>query len=153
MVVRRRDPEDGQILLLTIAVVVVALGLVLALASAAQVHLERKRLYDLADQVALAASDDMSRDAYYAQTAQGGPAVVHVSDADVADGVARYLAEHPAALNGLQGVRVQVARATDGGRVAHVVLTARARPVLLAWATLGRSGGVTVTADADARAD
>lgn len=150
---RRRDPEEGQILLLTIGVVVLALGLVLALASAAQVHLERKRLFDVADEVALAVSDDMDRAAYYARTASGAPAQVVLTDGAVRDGVQSYLAAHPETLDGLQGVRVVRADATDGGRTVHVALEARARPVLLSWATLGRTGGVAVDADAAARAD
>jgi hypothetical protein len=145
--------EDGQILLLSIGVVVIALGLVLALASAAQVHLERKRLYDLADQLSLSVADDMDRPTYYARQLAGDPADVMLTDDDVRSGVLDYLHDHPEAANGLHDVQVVEASAVDGGRTARVVLQARARPALVSWATLGRSGGITVTADAQARAD
>jgi hypothetical protein len=140
-------------MLLSIGVVVLALGLVLALASAAQVHLERKRLYDLADQLSLAVADDMDHSTYYARQAAGAPADVVLTDDDVSTGITTYLGDHPGAADGLAGVQVVQAAAVDGGRTAHVALRVRVRPVLLTWATLGWSDGITVDADADARAD
>lgn len=146
------DRESGQIMLLTIGVVVLALALVLAVASASSVHLERKRLYDAADQIALDAADRLDETTYFARQ-QGGlaPAVV-ISDDDVRDAVSDVLADAPELLDGYQEVTV-VDASTPDGRTAEVVLRARVRPTLLTWATAGLSGGVEVTADARARAD
>jgi hypothetical protein len=150
---RRGGRDDGQILLLTIGFVVVALGLVLTLACAAQVHLERKRLYDLSDQLSLSVADNMDHTTYYERQLAGDPVDVVLADDDVRSGVAAYLRDHPSAAHGLTGVSVVDATATDGGLTAHVQLEVRARPALLTWATLGWSGGIRITAESDASAD
>ncbi|MFC8731550.1 hypothetical protein ACFT5B_03730 [Luteimicrobium sp. NPDC057192] len=139
-------------MLLTIGVVVLALGLVLAVASASSVHLERKRLYDAADQIALDAADRLDQDLYF-QSRRGGVApTIVLSDAQVSDAVTAVLTDSPELVAGYQEVHV-VSASTPDGRTAEVVLRARVRPTLLTWATAGFSGGVVVTADARARAD
>lgn len=57
--------EDGRIMLLTTAFVAFALLLVTVVVSATEVHLERKRLYELADALALAAADSMTHETFY----------------------------------------------------------------------------------------
>ncbi|MGC5168532.1 pilus assembly protein TadG-related protein [Luteimicrobium sp. DT211] len=149
---RTEDRESGQVMLLTIGVVVLALGLILAVASASSVHLERKRLYDAADQIALDAADRLDRGAYFASQGGGAAPALVLSDADVQDAVTAVLGDSPELVAGYQEVRV-VSASTPDGRTAEVVLRARVRPALLTWATAGFSGGVVVTADARARAD
>ncbi|WP_227994542.1 pilus assembly protein TadG-related protein [Luteimicrobium xylanilyticum] len=149
---RGEDRESGQIMLLTIGVVVLALALVFAVASASSVHLERKRLYDAADQIALDAADRLDRGRYFDQLDAGVTPQVVISDADVQAAVDAVLADSPELFDGYQEVRV-VDAPTPDGRTAEVVLRARVRPTLLTWATAASSGGVVVTADARARAD
>jgi len=144
--------ESGQIMLLTIGVVLLALGLVLAVASASSVHLERKRLYDAADQIALDAADRLDQDLYFQRQQEGLPPAVVLSDAQVRDAVTAVLTDSPELFAGYQEVRV-VSASTPDGRTAEVVLRARVRPTLLTWATAGFSGGVIVSAEARARAD
>jgi len=146
------DRESGQIMLLTIGVVVLALGLVLAVASASSVHLERKRLYDAADQIALDAADRLDQDLYFRSQDAGVAPTILLSDDQVRDAVTAVLTDSPELLAGYQEVQV-VGASTPDGRTAEVVLRARVRPALLTWATAGFSGGVVVTADARARAD
>ncbi|GMA26640.1 hypothetical protein GCM10025864_43990 [Luteimicrobium album] len=146
------DRESGQIMLLTIGVVVLALALVFAVASASSVHLERKRLYDVADQIALDAADRLDRGLYYDRLDTGLTPQVVISDTDVQDAVDAVLADSPELVDGYEEVRV-VDASTPDGRTAEVVLRARVRPTLLTWATAAFSGGVVVTADARARAD
>ena len=57
--------EDGRILLLTSAFVAFALLLVTVVVSATEVHLERKRLYALADALALTAADSTTPETFY----------------------------------------------------------------------------------------
>ncbi|MCB7136443.1 pilus assembly protein TadG-related protein [Cellulosimicrobium marinum] len=140
-------------MLLTSAFVAFALLLVTVVVSATQVHLERKRLFDLADSLALTAADSMTHETFYvgAASVPEEGAVLTLTDADVRVEVATHLAQHPAALAGLTDVRV-VDASTPDGRTAEVVLTSRARPAMISWVTQLWSDGIIVRAESRARA-
>ncbi len=147
------DRESGQIMLLTSAFVAFALLLVTVVVSATQVHLERKRLFDLADALALAAADSMSQETFYEGAAERptGDAVLTLTDGEIQAEVRDYLQEHLDATAGLHGVRV-VGATTSDGRTAEVSLTALARPAMVSWVTQLWSDGIIVRAEARARA-
>ena len=140
-------------MLLTTAFVAFALLLVTVVVSATEVHLERKRLYELADALALTAADSMTHETFYAGGAtapvEGG--VLTLTDASIKSDVQEYLAQNPAALDGLHGVAVTEASTTDG-RTATVGLAARARPAMISWVTQAWSDGIIVRAESRARA-
>jgi len=157
--VRRRlvatadDPEDGRIVLLTSAFVAFALLLVTVVVSATQVHLERKRLYELADALALTAADSMAPESFYtgAATAPVESGVLTLTDASIRSDVQDYLARNPGALEGLHDVVVTETSTADG-RTATVGLAARARPAMISWVTQAWSDGIIVRAESRARA-
>jgi hypothetical protein len=145
--------EDGRILLLTSAFVAFALLLVTVVVSATEVHLERKRLYALADALALTAADSTTPETFYsggaAPPVEG--AVLTLTDAAIRADVDDYLARNPAALAGLSEVVVTDA-STGDGRTASVGLAARARPAMISWVTGAWSDGIIVRAESRARA-
>lgn len=145
--------EDGRILLLTSAFVAFALLLVTVVVSATEVHLERKRLYALADALALTAADSTTPETFYsggaAPPVEG--AVLTLTDAGIRADVDDYLARNPAALAGLSEVVVTDA-STGDGRTASVGLAARARPAMISWVTGAWSDGIIVRAESRARA-
>ena len=140
-------------MLLTAGCVAVGLMLVAMVASTTAVHLDRKQLYDVADLLAADAADAMPPERFYAGEARkpADDGVLTLSDADVERSVAEYLAAHPAALHGLDDVRV-IQASTPDGRTARVQLAATAHPPLLRWFTDVLSGGFTVRAMSSARA-
>lgn len=158
---RRPDHHDdsGQILVLALGFTLVVLLLVTVVVSLTGIHLERKRLLDLADTLALAAADAMSDEVIYAPGASaspldgagaGGDTGLVLTDEAVAAAVADYVALHPQALDGLSDVVVVAADSPDG-RSARVVLSSRAQPALISPVTSLVSDGVTLTAQATAR--
>ncbi|GII99566.1 hypothetical protein Slu03_19440 [Sediminihabitans luteus] len=138
-------------LVLTAAFVAFALALTAVVVSVTAIHLDRKRLADLADATALAAADAVAADDLYAGGARpeagGGLAL---SDDSVHDAAVEFLAEAvgPSSLDGV----VLVDASSPDGRAAHVELAVVSRPVLVSWVTAAWSGGVTVRAGATARA-
>ena len=116
-------------------------------------HLERKRLFDLADALALTAADSMTHETFYAGGAQAPApeAVLTLSDDEIRTDVQEYLARHADAAAGLHDVRVVDASTLDG-RTAHVELVALARPAMISWVTQLWSDGIIVRAESRARA-
>lgn len=154
-----RGDESGQILVLTLGLTLVVLLLVTVIVSITGIHLERKRLLDLADNLALAAADALTEDAVYSGGAPGAPPAladpttdtgIDLTDEAVARAVADYLATHPRALDGLRDV-VVVSAESPHGRSARVVLTSLAQPALISPVTSLFSDGVALTAQATAR--
>jgi hypothetical protein len=148
----RAGRDAGQITLLSIAFGALALLLVTSVVSATSVHLERKRLFTLADDVSLGAADALDLDSFYRGRA-GEPrtgAVVPLTDDDVRRAAAAQLAAHPAT-DGLEAVTLSRA-VTPDGHTARVTLTAVARPVLLSWVTAPWSDGITLRVTSSARA-
>jgi len=141
-------------MLLSIVFGVIALLLVTAVVSATSVHLERKQLLILADDLALAGADSVALDSYYGVGGGAGtarePGVVPLTDAGVRGAVETYLAAHPDAAVGLE--RLTVIRAdTPDGRTARVTLAATARPALISWVTAPWSDGITLEVTSSAR--
>ncbi|MBE7700020.1 hypothetical protein H9623_06825 [Oerskovia sp. Sa1BUA8] len=140
-------------MLLTSAFVAFALLLVTVVVSATGVHLDRKRLFDVADAAALDAADSMGQDTFY----EGGmadperEAVLVLSDVEVRASVESFVAAHPEMLDGLHGVTI-VEASTPDGRTAEVRLAGWSRPVLVSWVTQAWSEGIVVQARASARA-
>ena len=163
-----RGDDSGQILVLTLGLTLVVLLLVTVIVSLTGIHLERKRLLDLADNLALAAADAMTEEVIYGAGVTSlppggvpddaaGPSNdvtsdtgLALTDEAVAEAVSDYLATHPRALDGLSDVVVVLAHSPDG-RSAHVVLTSRAQPALISPVTSLFSDGVTLTAQSTAR--
>ncbi|MCL3860400.1 pilus assembly protein TadG-related protein [Actinotalea sp. K2] len=146
--------DSGQILLLSIAYGVLALLLVTAVVSASSVHIERKRLWALADQAALEAADAVDSSAFYGSGTRPDPrtadgALVPLSTVSVRTAVDEHLARSPGAQR-LTGVQVMDV-GTDG-RTVHVTLGALARPPLLSWVTGSWSEGITLRVTSSARA-
>ncbi|MCF4119813.1 hypothetical protein L1785_02365 [Antribacter sp. KLBMP9083] len=143
--------EDGRILLLTAAFTAFALMLVAVVASATAVHLDRKRVHDLADLLAADAAHAVAPETFY--DGPGAPpeegAVLSLTDAGVRDAVGAYLDGHRVAAP--DGLTVVEAGSPDG-RSARVTLAAVSRPPLVGWFTDRFGGGVPVSATATARA-
>ncbi|MDF2846786.1 MAG: hypothetical protein K0R97_768 [Oerskovia sp.] len=151
-VVRGRG-DSGQILLLTSAFVAFALLLVTVVVSATGVHLDRKRLLDVADAAAIDAADSMGEDTFYEGQvpAPQEQAVLRLSDEEVRSSVEEFLGAHPEMLDDLHAVTI-VEASTRDGRTAQVRLAGLSRPVLVSWVTQLWSDGVLVRADSSARA-
>lgn len=154
---RRRaggGPEDGQIMLLTMAFGALALALVLVVASASAVHIERKRLLGLADAVAAAAADAVDEGVYYrTQVSGASPTTVPLTDASVDAAVADFLAAAPRPLTGeFERLRVAEPTGTPDGATAQVTLTALARPPMVPWVLAPWSDGITLRVTSTARA-
>ena len=149
----RTGRDAGQIMLLSVVFGVLALLLVTAVVSATSIHLERKALLILADDLALRAANGIDLDAFYRGHADaptsGG--VVPLTDAGVRRSVEGYVAAHPEAAVGLEGLDVSEA-VTPDGRTARVTLTAVARPALVSWVTAPWSGGIPLRVTSSARA-
>ncbi len=145
--------DTGNITLLSLAFGALALLLVTAVVSATSVHLERKRLLGLADQVALEAADSLDLTAFYRGRAPRPTegAVVPLTDADVRRAVEEYLTDHGHAAAGLDGLTV-VEAVSDDGRTARVTLGAVARPALVSWITAPWSDGISLQVTSSARA-
>ena len=148
------DRERGQIMLLSIVFGVIALLLVTVVVSATSVHLQRKQLLILADDLALAGADSVALDSYYGGgvgTAGRPRGVVPLTDAGVRSAVEAYLSAHPDAAAGLSDLTVNRAD-TPEGRTARVTLTATATPALISWVTAPWSDGIAVQVTSSARA-
>ncbi|BDZ40877.1 hypothetical protein GCM10025865_01760 [Paraoerskovia sediminicola] len=146
-------------MLLTTGLLALVLVLVTVGVSVAGVHLDRKRLADLADSAALAAADAVDPGAVY-----GADAVPPTESGGLAlddDAVRRAVEEHVqtraalATAGGGSGGLVEVVVTSAGspdGVSATVTLEARSRPTLISWATRPWSDGVPLHATATARA-
>nr|KEP23389.1 hypothetical protein DA06_08980 [Georgenia sp. SUBG003] len=147
-------PEQGQIMLLTLAFGVLVLVLVLVVASASAVHIERKRLLALADGAAADAADAVDPAAYYAGAGSPGQSTrVPVSDASVAAAVQQYLrAAPPALVAEFDRLRVAEPTGTPDGTTAQVTFTATARPPLVPWVLLPWSDGIALRVTSTAQA-
>ena len=145
--------DGGQIVPLVIGYALVALLLVVVVTDGTAVHLQRGRLYALADAAALDAADALDPAAFYtappSPTARRG--ILPVTDDGVRRAVTAYLDGAPTRLTGVTvGAATGATGATDGG--VTVTLTATAR-LPLVDAVVGRwAGGVPLRATAHARA-
>ncbi len=143
------DPESGRILLLSLGCVVLGLMIVAMVVASTAVHLDRKRLLNLADMAAVEAV-----------AAQGGPDVFGLVERPdylplTASGVADA-AEASVAANVAFGAghmsRVRVVQATTpDGVTAEVTLTAVTNPPLIGWFTDAFLDGIDLSATSRAR--
>jgi hypothetical protein len=149
----RGDRESGYITLLSIAFAALALLLLTAVVSATGIHLERKRLLVLADELALEAADSLDEASFYRGEARRPTTdgVIPLTDSDVRRAVEEYLSTH--ASIAAQHERLTVTEAvSDDGRTARVSLAALARPPLISWITAPWSDGIALRATSSARA-
>ena len=140
------DDESGRIMLFALGFVVIGLMLVAMVTAATAVHLDRKRLYNLADIAAAAAADSLDDDAYNSGTG------LRLGDVSAA---ATKSIEQNVLLNDGAGhlSQIRVARATaPDGATAEITLTAVTNPPLLGWFTETFAGGIDLTATSAARA-
>lgn len=108
----RRGDDEGRIALLSLAFALLAIVLVLVVVAASAVHLQRKRLYSLADAAAADAADALDEDRYYA----GGELLL--TDASVRASAQAYLSSH----GDLPGAVVGAGTRSPDGRRAEVEL-------------------------------
>lgn len=139
------DGESGRILLLSLGFTVIGLMLVGMIASAAAVHLDHKRLYNVADLLAASAADATPLSRHLGDSGLG------LTDEDVARTVAAEVSSYPFPEDLPQELRVVEASSPDG-RTARVTVTARSHPPLLSWFTHSFGGGFAITATSAARA-
>ncbi|MDN5558377.1 MAG: hypothetical protein L0G23_02930 [Ruaniaceae bacterium] len=140
----RRD-DDGQIAVLTIGLAVVALALVFVVVSVSALYLDRKTLQSAADMMAADAASQLSQT--YFEDPNGE---VRLTNPEVADAAARYLAAHGASI-GIAGASVTAPTGSPDGRTAVVTLTRRADVILIpSLVNLPRFVQLTVTAQARA---
>ena len=146
---RAREPDEGRIALLSLGFALVAMVLVLVVVSASAVHLQRKRLYALADAAAADAADAVDERAYYAAGGVRGGAVP-LSDATVRDSVRRYLVLAGADRD-LPGVEVAAGTGSPDGAGAVVVLDVVVVPPFAAVVPGPFADGVVLRASSSAR--
>ncbi|WP_324649881.1 pilus assembly protein TadG-related protein [Georgenia sp. H159] len=145
-----RDGEEGQITLLSIGFGLLALTLVLVVVAASSVYLERKQLLALADGAAADAADAIDYELYYSPDAarDGLP----LSNASVQESVESYLGDSVAA-GRFRALQVGRTTGTVDGRMAHVTLSAVARPAVVPWVLAPWADGFAITVTSSARAD
>lgn len=143
--------DEGNITLLTLGWVVLTLLALLVMAAATQVHLDRMRLTSLADELALAAADELDAGMYYSAssvTATSDDTVTLDGDA-MSAAVTDWLAADAREWAGEVAV-VQVTSARDG--MATVTIARRVLPLFDIDALASFSDGITLTAEGRARA-
>jgi uncharacterized membrane protein len=146
--------DDGQILPLVIAYVLIALALVVVAVDITAVHLQRQRLFSLADAAALDAADALDRSQFYsqgAQTAPGAAAAVPLTDQTVRSSAERYVVA-AAPLARVAEVAVDRPTGSPDGVTAEVTLVGRATLPLFSFASVRWADGVPLRATARARA-
>ncbi|MGC0249667.1 pilus assembly protein TadG-related protein [Pseudactinotalea sp. Z1748] len=145
----RAGDEDGQIMLLSIVYGLVTLALVLVVASVSHLHIERKRLWNLADSLAAGAADATDVGRWYDT---GGTDGLVLTDASVSEAVGDQLAATPEVVaDSFIDFRVVSVSAVDDQTV-EVILSARARPPLVPWVLVPWQDGFTVEVTSRAHA-
>ncbi|PRY14742.1 hypothetical protein CLV37_106303 [Kineococcus rhizosphaerae] len=134
--------DEGRIALLSLAFGLLAVVLVLVVVSASAVHLQRKRLYAVADAAARDAADALDGRSYYS----GGR--VLLTDASVRGSVEGYVREHA----DVAGVVVGAGTGTPDGRRADVELVVVTAPPFTAFVP-ERFARVRITARSSAEAE
>jgi hypothetical protein len=158
---RPRGPnDDGQILPLVIAYALIILTLVVVVVDISAVHLQRQRLFSLADGAALDAADALDRSRFYrdgvypenAEASAGDEtAVVPLTDQTVRSSAERYLVT-AAPLARVAGVAIDQPTGSPDGVTAEVTLIGRATLPLFSFAVARWRDGVPIRATSRARA-
>lgn len=124
------DPEAGNTILLSVILSAVAIALVLTFASITQMHIERKRLFALADAAALHAASALDEDHYY--TTPG--ADLQLTDTSVRSAVEDFLTRTPSVQhNRLHSLQISSPTSAIDGDTAQVTLSAFIRPTYIPW--------------------
>ena len=149
--VGRHRGDDGQVTLLVLGFVVLAVALITVVVAATGVHLDRKRLLDLADLATLHAADSVTDGGYFAKGVAPTVSGVPLTSEAVRASVEQYLRDHPDPAARWSAIDVLEARTPDG-RTAEIRLMAVSRlalvgPLLAPW-----TDGVRIEATATARA-
>lgn len=136
-------------MLLSIVYGLVTLALVLVVASVSHLHIERKRLWGLADALAAGAADAAHLPTWYRT---GGAEGLVLTDGSVQEAVGQQLEATPGAITGsFTNLTVDSAVAIEG-QVAEVTLSTRAYPPLVPWVLVPWQDGITVTVTSRAHA-
>jgi len=149
--VARRRPsgtDDGQIMLLSIVYGLVTLALVLVVATVSHLHIERKRLWGVADALAAGAADAVDQDAWYRS---GGADGFVLSDASVMEAARTQLEAMPAAVTGSFADLTVTASSPDGEQV-EVTMSATARPPFVPWVLIPWRDGILIEVTSQAHA-
>lgn len=166
---RQQGNDAGQIVPLIIAYALIALTLVIVLVDITAVHLQRDRLFAVADGAALDAADALDQARFYrtgalgtqptqltqlgqpTQLGQTGTAAVPLTDQSVRDSAANYL-RAAGADSRLTAITLDPATGTPDGVTAQVALAARAQLPLFSFVVVRWSDGVALHATSRARA-
>lgn len=126
---RQRCRDDGQILPLILIYVMIALSLVIAIVDITAVHIQRSRLYGLADGAALNAANAVDAPEFYRAgglALSEGDRPLPLSDRTVRSSLRDYLPRAVAAAR-LAQVRIGDPTGSPAPGTAEVTLAARAR--------------------------
>lgn len=148
---RRLRDDTGQISVLVIGYCTIAIALLMVVASASAVHLERKRLLEVADAAALDAADALDTSVYYGSDA-GRLAGVPLTDGSVRASVLAYLGVRRATTE-FESLAVGEPTGAPDGSTAEVTLTTRVSLPLVGAALEPFSDGVALRVTARARTD
>lgn len=146
--VRRRaqvQADEGNVSLLTLGWLLVAIIALLVMAAATQLHVDRMRLASLADELALAAADELDAGDYYSST--GDEAAL--DEAAMSQAVSAWIAADPRPW-AAEAVPVDVTAAPDG--TATVTLARRVWPLFDIDALAAFGDGILLTVEGRARA-
>ncbi len=135
-------------MLLSIIYGLITLALVLVVATVSHLHIERKRLWSLADALAAGAADAADLDVWYRS---GGADGLVLSDASVREAVAAQLEATPGAVTGSFPDLAWSASSPDGERV-DVTLSATSRPPFVPWVLIPWRDGILIEVTAQAQA-
>jgi Putative Flp pilus-assembly TadE/G-like len=147
-----RPRDEGQLIPLMLVYLMIVLTLVVVVTDITAVHLQRNRLYALADAAALNAAAAVDPAQFYGSgPLPPGAGVVPLSDRSVLASVQRFLPGAGAGAD-LAQVRVGAPTGSPDRRTARVTLTARARLPLAGFAVQRWWAGVPITVTVEARA-
>lgn len=148
----RRLEDQGSISLLTLGFAIFAILLILVVASATQLQLQRTRLTQMADELAIDAADAMDVPAYYAGNAERPTdrAAVDLAEASMKTVVDAHVAEYAHRFRLDDAVVVAVA--SPDGKTAVVAVAVVVQPLFGLEALLPWADGITLTATSSARA-
>ena len=148
----RTAGDGGSISLLTLGFAILAIVLILVVSAATEVQLQRTRLAQVADELALDAADAMDVPTYYAGLAERptDDAAVGLSETSMRAVVDAHLGGYATRYH-LEDVDVVYVGAPDG-KTAVVTVAVVVRPLFGLQALLPWSHGITLTTTSAARA-